>query len=131
MLELEREKAKRARALEAAEKRLVKISRDSLDRVLKLKSKLDKMAVEIFSTRNILGHYCVLEKFNAIQKAGDGGGRGSGKKGQKSKCRIRSQVEEDAILINENVMAALKSRKLQHWRRIGVFRRGHVHRSVA
>ncbi|GBP86162.1 hypothetical protein EVAR_57866_1 [Eumeta japonica] len=68
MIELGREKARRARELETAEKMLEKISQDSLDRVLKLEPKIYKMAVEISSTRNILGHNDVPEKLDAIQK---------------------------------------------------------------
>ncbi|GBP82534.1 hypothetical protein EVAR_91659_1 [Eumeta japonica] len=67
--ELEREKARRAREMEAAEKRITKITSENLDRILNVESKIEKMMVEVTSTRTILGHFDVPEKLEAIRKA--------------------------------------------------------------
>ncbi|GBP85098.1 hypothetical protein EVAR_51217_1 [Eumeta japonica] len=68
IVELERERTKKARETEAAEKRIAKIAMENLDRILKIENKLDKMAGEVSSTRNLLGHFDVPEKLEAIQK---------------------------------------------------------------
>ncbi|GBP08080.1 hypothetical protein EVAR_39397_1 [Eumeta japonica] len=71
--ELEREKARRAREVEAAEKRIAKIAAENLDRILNVEEKIDKMMVEVTSTRKILGHFDVPEKLEAIRKAVEAG----------------------------------------------------------
>ncbi|GBP83807.1 hypothetical protein EVAR_56990_1 [Eumeta japonica] len=55
--------------MEAAEKRITKITSENLDRILNVESKIEKMMVEVTSTRTILGHFDVPEKLEAIRKA--------------------------------------------------------------
>ncbi|GBP98425.1 hypothetical protein EVAR_9219_1, partial [Eumeta japonica] len=73
VMELERERARRAREAEAAEKRIAKIAKENLDRILQIENKIDKMAGEVSSTRNLLGHFDVPEKLEAIQKTLEAG----------------------------------------------------------
>ncbi|GBP51307.1 hypothetical protein EVAR_34093_1 [Eumeta japonica] len=68
IVELERERTRRSREAEAAQKRIAKIAKENLDRILQIENKLDKTAEEVSSTRNLLGHFDVLEKLEAIQK---------------------------------------------------------------
>ncbi|GBP79444.1 hypothetical protein EVAR_48907_1 [Eumeta japonica] len=55
--------------MEAAEKRITKITSENLDRILNVESKIERMMVEVTSTRTILGHFDVPEKLEAIRKA--------------------------------------------------------------
>ncbi|GBP24847.1 Putative 115 kDa protein in type-1 retrotransposable element R1DM [Eumeta japonica] len=73
IMELERERTRRAREAEAAEKRIAKIAKENLDRILQIETKIDKMAGEVSSTRNLLGHFDVPKKLEAIQKTLEAG----------------------------------------------------------
>ncbi|GBP90792.1 Retrovirus-related Pol polyprotein from type-1 retrotransposable element R1 [Eumeta japonica] len=73
IMELERERARRAKEAEAAEKRIAKIAKENLEKILQIENKIDKMAGEVSSTRNLLGHFDVPEKLEAIQKTLEAG----------------------------------------------------------
>ncbi|GBP15730.1 hypothetical protein EVAR_93918_1 [Eumeta japonica] len=57
------------RKLEAAEGRIVKITKENLNRIFKMEKKFDKMASEFSSTRTLLRHFGVPKKLEAIRKA--------------------------------------------------------------
>ncbi|GBP93911.1 hypothetical protein EVAR_90911_1 [Eumeta japonica] len=68
VVELEREKARRAAELEAAEKRFNKINQENLDRYSKMEEKLERLLAEVASTREMLGQMHVPERLEEIRK---------------------------------------------------------------
>ncbi|GBP92821.1 hypothetical protein EVAR_57333_1 [Eumeta japonica] len=68
VVELEREKARRAAELEAAEKRFNKINQENLDRYSKMENKMEKLLAEVASTKEMLGQMRVPEALAEIRK---------------------------------------------------------------
>ncbi|GBP88869.1 hypothetical protein EVAR_63891_1 [Eumeta japonica] len=64
----EREKARKAAELEAAEKRLHKINQINLDRFMEIEDKVEKLLAEVFSTKEILRGIDVPEKLEEIRR---------------------------------------------------------------
>ncbi|GBO99843.1 hypothetical protein EVAR_90707_1 [Eumeta japonica] len=68
VVELEREKARRAAELEAAEKRFNKINQENLDRYSMMENKMEKLLAEVASTKEMLGQMRVPEALAEIRK---------------------------------------------------------------
>ncbi|GBP01739.1 hypothetical protein EVAR_72846_1 [Eumeta japonica] len=68
VVELEREKARRAAELEAAEKRFNKINQENLDRYSKTEEKIERLLAEVASTKEMLGQMRVPEALAEIRK---------------------------------------------------------------
>ncbi|GBP72811.1 hypothetical protein EVAR_40312_1 [Eumeta japonica] len=68
VVELEREKARRAAELEAAEKRFNRINQENLDRYSKMENKMEKLLAEVASTKEMLGQMRVPEALAEIRK---------------------------------------------------------------
>ncbi|GBP23615.1 hypothetical protein EVAR_80232_1 [Eumeta japonica] len=67
VVELEREKARRAAELEAAEKRFIKINQENLDMYSKIENIMEKLLAEVASTKEILGQMHVPEILEEIR----------------------------------------------------------------
>ncbi|GBP96902.1 hypothetical protein EVAR_84155_1 [Eumeta japonica] len=112
IMELEMERARRAREAEAAEKRIAKIAKENLDRILQIENKIDKMAGEVSSTRNLLGHFDVPEKLEAIQKTLEAGTAPRAPNYAKVVTKLRSVVDAREIGVAVDRLRKARNQKV-------------------